>query len=79
MKVSDLTLLDDGRDICRLVDVTGRELRIGELMERAVIYDALTGNCLDTFGRDELDQILAEGITCDLDPQAGTTYTIINW
>jgi hypothetical protein len=76
-----LRLIEDARDIDRLVSITGDELRTGysAIMNSPHIYDPFTGTILDYFTMDELDMITGEGETRSLDPLAGTVYTIINW
>jgi hypothetical protein len=76
-----LRLIEDARDIDRLVGVTGEELRTGysSLMNSPYIYDPFTRDILDYFTMDELDMIMDEGETFPLDSVAGTVYTVINW
>ena len=80
--VKDLNLIDDGRDINRLVTIGGDEVRT----HRAI--DGRTAVCMVVYGRlefveyftvDEWDMVLDEGIERDLDRSAGTTVTTINW
>jgi hypothetical protein len=77
----ELRLIEDARDIDRIVGVDGVELRTGysAIMNSPHIYDPFTGTILDYFTMDELDMIMGEGETHTLDPVAGTVYTVINW
>ena len=83
--VQQLHLIPDGRDISRLVDVMGREIRTGIADDgRIAAYDvsgvdSVTAIELDRFTQAEWDSVLSAGTERPLDVIAGTTVTTINW
>ena len=77
----NLNLIPDGRDISRLVDVMGQEIRTvrlpdGRIVARLPLCDNME---LDAFTQAEWDSVLSAGTEYPLDAIAGTTYTVINW
>lgn len=73
-----LNLIDDGRDISRLVDCMGNEIRTRRLLNGKLLAYTVDTD-LDEFTTEDWDMVLSEGNEHTLDAIAGTTFTYVNW
>ena len=74
-----LNLVNDDRDIDRIIDTSGNELRLTRCVDGQLSVSMADGQHMDYFTISEWDTVLSGGTVRALDVVAGTTVTTVNW